>query len=77
MAEPGFVVWSSLHVGSWAWTGSGPGIGVSDRIGYYCFSFVGLWACDFGSLIGLVDNTSLLLGLGLGWNWGSLMVARF
>ena len=52
-------------------------IGVSDGIGYYCFSFVGLWACDFGSLMGLVDNTSLLLGLGLGWNWGSLMVARF
>ena len=58
------------------WTGSGPGIGISDRIGYYCFSSVGLWACDFGSLMGLVDNTSLL-GLGLGWNWGSLMVARF
>ena len=46
--------------------GSGPGIGVSDGIGYYCFSFVGLWACDFGSLMGLGDYTSLLLGLGLG-----------
>ena len=51
--------------------GSGPGIGVSDGIGYYCFSFVGLWACDFGSLMGLVDNTFSLLVLGLGWNWGS------
>ena len=53
-----------------------PGIGFSDGIGYYCISFVGLCACDFGSLMGLVDNNSLLLGLGLGWNWGSLMVAE-
>ena len=37
----------------------------------------GLCSCDFESLMGLVHNTALLLGLGLGWNWGSLMVARF
>ena len=42
----------------------GPGIGVSDGIGCYCFSFVWLWVCDFGSLMGLVDNTSLY------WAWG-------
>ena len=68
MTEPSIVVWSSLHVGSWAWTGSGPGIGVSDRIVYYCFSFAGLWACDFGSLMGLVHNTSLLLA----WSWAGI-----
>ena len=56
--------------------GAGPGIGISNGIVYYCFSFIGLWGCDFGSLMGLVDNASLLLGLGLGWDWGSLMVAR-
>ena len=57
--------------------GASPGIGVSDRIRYYCFSFVGLWACDFGSLMGLAENASLLLGaLGLGWDWESLIAAR-
>ena len=55
---------------------AGPGIRASDGIGYYCFSFIRLWACDFGSLIGLADKASLLLGaLGPGWDWGSLMTA--